>query len=96
MERVNYHQRLHALDLALGTEMFGGPIEIQATYPGTGDNTDGTGNVIFDPMQYRERCALLLLNGVIYTYLGFALGHRPYTGWIIGYMQRLRWCRRVC
>ena len=29
----NYHQRLHALDLALGTELFSGPAEIQATYP---------------------------------------------------------------
>ncbi len=37
-----YFQRLHALDLALGTEMFGGPVEIQATYPGTGDNSNGT------------------------------------------------------
>ena len=61
-----YHQRLHALDLALGTELFGGPTEIQATYPGTGDESDGT-NVIFDPRQYRERCGLLSVNGVIYT-----------------------------
>ena len=80
----NYHQRLHALDLALGTELFGGPTEIQATYPGTGDNSDGT-NVIFDPRQYRERCGLLLLNGVIYTTWASHYDMRPYTGWIIGY-----------
>jgi hypothetical protein len=81
----NYHQRLHALDLALGTEMFGGPVEIQATYPGTtGDNSDGT-NVIFDPRQYRERCALLLLNGVVYTTWASHFDTRPYTGWIIAY-----------
>ena len=30
----NYHQRLHALDLTTGAELFGGPVEIQATYPG--------------------------------------------------------------
>ena len=65
--------------------MFGGPVEIQATYPGTtGDNSDGT-NVIFDPMQYRERCALLLLNGVIYTTWASHFDTRPYTGWIIAY-----------
>ena len=44
----NYHQRLHALDLALGAELFGGPVDIQATFPGTGDNSDGI-NVVFDP-----------------------------------------------
>jgi hypothetical protein len=82
----NYHQRLHALDLALGRELFGGPVEIQATYPGTGDNSDGT-NVIFDPGQYRERIGLLLLNGVIYTGWASHYDLRPYTGWIIGYSE---------
>jgi len=80
----NYYQRLHALDLALGTELFGGPVDIQATYPGTGDNSDGT-NVVFDPKQYRERCALLLLNGSVYTAWASHYDARPYTGWIIGY-----------
>lgn len=81
---ATYHQRLHALDLALGTELFGGPAEIQATYPGTGDNSDGT-NVIFDPAQYKERVALLELNGVIYTGWASHCDFRPYTGWIMGY-----------
>jgi hypothetical protein len=80
----NHHQRLHAVDLALGTELFGGPTEIQAVYPGTGDNSDGT-NVIFDPAYYRERCALLLMNGVIYTTWSSHNDLRPYTGWIIAY-----------
>jgi hypothetical protein len=80
----NYHQRLHALDLTTGSELFGGPVEIRATYPGTGDNSDGT-NVIFDPRQYRERAALLLLNGVIYTAWASHWDNRPYTGWIIAY-----------
>ncbi len=79
-----YHQRLHALDLALGTELFGGPVDVQATYPGTGDNSDGT-NVIFDPGQYKERAGLLLLNGVVYTGWASHCDIRPYTGWIIGY-----------
>jgi len=80
----NYHQRLHALDLALGAELFGGPVDIQATYPGTGANSNGT-SVVFDPKQYRERCALLLLNGVIYTTWASHYDNPPYTGWIIGY-----------
>jgi hypothetical protein len=81
-----YHQRLHALDLALGTELFGGPVDIQATYPGSGDNTHN-GNVVFDPGQYMERSALLLLNGVIYTGWASHCDIRPYTGWIMGYSE---------
>jgi hypothetical protein len=82
----NYHQRLHALDLARGTELFSGPVDIQATYPGTGDNSNGT-SVIFDPKQYKERAALLLLNGVIYTGWASHCDDRPYTGWIMGYSE---------
>ena len=82
----NYHQRLHALDLALGTELFSGPVDIQAIYPGTGDNTNGT-SVVFDPKQYKERAALLLLNGVIYTSWASHCDDRPYTGWIMGYSE---------
>jgi hypothetical protein len=81
----NYHQRLHALDLALGTELFSGPVDISAKYPGTtGDNSDGT-NVIFDPKQYKERAGLLLMNGVLYTGWASHCDIRPYTGWIIAY-----------
>ena len=81
-----YYQRLHALDLALGTELFGGPVDVKATYPGTGVGSDGT-NVIFDPEQYRERAGLLLLNHVIYTTWASHYDLRPYTGWIIGYNE---------
>ncbi len=80
----NYHQRLHALDLALGTELFSGPAEIQATYPGTGDNSNGP-NVVFDPGQYEERAGLLLMNGIVYTSWASHCDIRPYTGWIIAY-----------
>ena len=82
----NYYQRLHALDLTLGSELFGGPVEVQATYPGTGDNSNGT-DVVFDPEQYAERSALLLLNGVIYTGWTSHCDIRPYTGWIMGYSE---------
>jgi PQQ enzyme repeat len=82
----NYHQRLHALDVTTGAEEFGGPQEIQASYPGTGDNSSG-GMVIFDPGQQLERPGLLLLNGVIYTSWGSHCDNRPYTGWVMGYDQ---------
>ncbi|MBV9265946.1 MAG: pyrrolo-quinoline quinone [Acidobacteriaceae bacterium] len=82
----NYHHRLHALDLTTGQEEFAGPIEIAATYPGSGANsTDG--EVAFDPKQYKSRPGLLLLNGVIYTGWGSHCDIGLYTGWLIGYDQ---------
>ncbi len=79
-----YHQRIHALDLATGAELFSGPKEITATYPGTGQNSSG-GNVIFDPGQYKERMGLLLMNGVLYTAWASHCDFGPYTGWVMGH-----------
>jgi hypothetical protein len=83
---TTYFQRLHALDVTTGAELFSGPKNISATFPGTGDNSSN-GNVIFDPAQYKERAALLLLNGVVYTTWASHCDIRPYTGWIMGYNQ---------
>jgi len=82
---LNYFQRLHALDLTTGAEQFGGPVDIVATYPGTGDNNNGHGSVVFDPKQYKERAALVLDNGLIYTAWASHCDIRPYTSWIIAY-----------
>ena len=82
----NYHQRLHALDVTTGAEITGSPTEIAATYPGTGDNTSN-GNVVFDPGQYAERAALLLVNGSIYTGWTSHCDAGLYTGWIIAYSE---------
>jgi hypothetical protein len=80
----NYIQRVHALDVATGAELFSGPVVVQATYPGTGANSSN-GNVIFDPAQYKERAGLTLSNGVVYTTWASHCDAYPYTGWIIGY-----------
>ena len=80
----NYHQRLHAIDAATGSKLHGGPVEIQAKYPGNGDHSSG-GYVIFDPGQYKERAGLLLLNHTVYTAWASHCDFRPYTGWIMGY-----------
>jgi hypothetical protein len=82
----NYHQRLHALDITTGAEEFGGPMEIVAQYPGTGDNSQN-GYVVFDPKQYKERAALLLVNHIVYTTWASHCDDRPYTGWIISYNE---------
>jgi len=81
-----YFQSLHALDVTTGAEVFGGPVTVQATYPGTGDNSSA-GQVVFDPKQYAERAGLLLLNGVIYTSWTSHCDGGLYTAWIIGYNQ---------
>ena len=81
-----YHQRLHALDITSGVEQFGGPSEISATFPGNGDNSAG-GLVRFDPRMYKERAALVLSNGVVYTSWASHCDARPYTAWVIGYDQ---------
>jgi len=82
----NYHQRLHALDATTGKELYGGPVDISAQYPGTGDNSHD-GYVIFDPSQYEERAALLLVDGTVYLTWTSHCDIRPYTGWIMGYDQ---------
>ncbi|HWD21228.1 MAG TPA: pyrrolo-quinoline quinone [Verrucomicrobiae bacterium] len=81
-----YFQRLHALDLATGADRLA-PVAVAATFPGLGDNHVGA-NVVFDPKQYKERCGLLLLDGVIYTAWASHCDIRPYTGWVIGYDEQ--------
>jgi hypothetical protein len=83
-----YHQRLHALSLADGSERAGSPVEIQASFPGKGPGNNGAGHVIFDPANYKERAALLLHNNVVYTSWASHCDISPYTGWIIGYHVR--------
>ena len=79
-----YYQRLHALDATTGTELHGGPVNISATYPGTGDNSSG-GNVIFDPAQYKERSGLLIVGSNVYLTFASHCDIRPYTGWVMAY-----------
>lgn len=78
-----YH-KLHALDITTGAEMFGGPVKIQGSVPGTGAGTDGT-SVAFQPAYELQRPGLLLANGNVY--IGFAsygdVG--PYHGWLFAY-----------
>jgi Immunoglobulin domain/PQQ-like domain len=80
----SYFQRLHALNLSTGAELFSGPQEITATYPGTGDNSSSA-NVIFDPKQYKERPGLLQINGTIYTTWSSHCDIRPYTSWVMAF-----------
>ena len=77
--RGNYHHRLHALDLATGAERLGGPVEIQASF------ASNSGQIDFDPAQYKARNGLLLQNGVLYFGWGPHCDTDPYTSWFMSY-----------
>ena len=76
-----YHQRINALDLVTGGQLFGGPTHIHATYPRSSSDVSN----LFEPSQYTERAALLEWKGAIYTAWTSHCDHTPYTGWVIGY-----------
>jgi uncharacterized protein (TIGR03437 family) len=79
---IRYVHRLHALDMRSGQELPASPVEIQASVPGTGD---GSTTVTFVPESYKQRAALLLANGVVYTAWSSHCDLGLYHGWIIGY-----------
>jgi len=72
--------RLHALDVTTGSEKFGGPVQIAATYTLNG-HTD-----TFNPLAETNRPALLLANGHVYLAFG-SNGCNYYgdEGWVISY-----------
>jgi hypothetical protein len=78
----NYHQRLHALDVTTGAELFSGPISINPSYSSAAGGTKS-----FSPGQYAERAALLLDNHTIYTSWTSHCDVQPYSGWIVGYSE---------
>lgn len=84
-ENGAYVYRLHALDLASGAEKFGGPIVIQASVAGTGDESNGHGQITFEPGRHMQRPGLLLLNGVVYIGFGTINEIRPWHGWLLAY-----------
>jgi hypothetical protein len=79
-----YVHRIHALNLATGAELFGGPTTVTATYPGSGANS-ASGTDTFDPAQYNERPALLQVGATIYTTWGSHCDAPPYNSWVMAY-----------
>ena len=79
-----YVQRLHALDVATGSEKLGGPVEIVASVKGTGDGASN-GTVTFDPLRELSRAGLLLAGGQLYVTWGSSCDVGPYHGWVMAY-----------
>jgi hypothetical protein len=75
---------LHALNLANGEEMFGGPAVISGQVAGTGEGSSN-GVLVFDPIQNLQRPGLLELNGNIYIGFGSHGDKEPYHGWLFAY-----------
>jgi hypothetical protein len=80
---VHRHQ-LHALDITTGNEKFGGPVDIKASVPGTGAGSNN-GQVSFDATLELQRCALTLVNGVVYIAWASYQDFGNYHGWVMGY-----------
>lgn len=88
---------LHAIDLGNGSEKFGGPIKIVASYPGpqnppagqcqTGTGTGGTVNFTASRQLQRPGLLLLNVNGTNIVYIGFSMydGATHSNGWVLGY-----------
>jgi hypothetical protein len=80
------YQRLHALDLTTGAELFGGPVAVQAAVPGSGEGSSG-GTTTFNPQQYKDRAALLISNGIVYLSFASHCDIQPYNAWVMGYNE---------
>jgi len=78
----NYYQRVHALDVTTGAELFNGPVTVNPTY-----SSAAGGQETFSAGQYAERAALLLQNGTVYTSWTSHCDSEPYSGWVVGYSE---------
>ena len=76
--------QLHALSLVDGHEMFGGPVEIAPTVPGTGAGSSN-GTIAFDGFWQLQRPGLMLANGNLYIAFGSHADTGNYQGWMLEY-----------
>jgi hypothetical protein len=79
-----YLLKLHALDLATGAEVGGGPVVIDATVNGTGAGSVG-GKLKLDSWRNFNRAGLTLVNGMLYVGLTSHCDENPYHGWLFAF-----------
>jgi uncharacterized protein (TIGR03437 family) len=75
---------LHALSLADGHELFGGPTLISATFVGNGAGSSA-GSISFDASQQLQRPGLMISNGTLYIGFGSHSDVGNYHGWLMAY-----------
>ncbi len=80
--QTNYFTRIHAIDLATGSEKSGSPALITGSYPGTGS---GGTSVAFDSHQELQRAGLALVNGLVYVAFTAHEDKAPWYGWMMSY-----------
>ena len=76
--------QLHALSLVDGHEMFGGPVQIAASVPGTGVGSSN-GTIAFNAFWQLQRPGLMLANGALYIAFGSHADTGNYQGWMLEY-----------
>ncbi len=87
LESGNYIHRIHALNLADGSEKPFSPVIVSASVSGIGAGSTN-GVMTFQAQQQLQRSALTLANGVLYVayagYTDLSVGEQ-YHGWVIGF-----------
>jgi hypothetical protein len=81
-DKISFYQRLHAIDIASGSEKAGSPVTVSGTSPGTGDG--GTVDT-FNSQTQNQRPGLALINGIVYLAWSAHEDAPPWYGWIMGY-----------
>lgn len=78
------HQRLHALNLADGTEIANSPVTLDSSISVPG-NCEGGSTIAFNAATENQRPGLALVNGVVYIAWASHGDHDPYHGWVVGF-----------
>lgn len=81
-----FFHRLHALDLATGSEKYNAPVTIAAAVPGTGDGSVG-GMVLFESQFAHQRSGVALDGSNVVLAFAAHEDATPYHGWVIVYSK---------
>ena len=81
---TNFIQHLHAVNILTGAERNNSPVQIDASYTGSGDGSINN-SISFNGHTQNQRQGLTLVNGVVYISWASHCDIIPYHGWIMGY-----------